>query len=759
MGRSFAQPGTVVVHTWRGDDAGSALSRSVELRSSRATARELPSRTALYLGPARHAGSSGRAATEVPSVTDGGVHLVCARTDRLRADHSLRSDPLKGRDETHWDGRLDEEARPRRGSHVTSHMQGHTKSADGADDHRRPLRIAVLAKQVPVPGAAELGPNGRLRREGRALEMNAYCRRAVAKGVALASASGGSCTAFTLGPASAEDVVREAVAWGADRGVHLCDAAFAGSDTLATARALDAAIRREGPFDLVLVGRDSIDSGTGQVGPELAELLDLPFASGARHMRVVDRLLELGIELEDGWEELEVRLPALVSVAERLCAPCKAGPDERRAVPVRRIARVTASELGEGPWGAAGSPTTVGSTRALRHRRDQRVLSGEVAAQVDAAVRLLAERGALVDRGGAQRPALTAHGTAPPDMARAEVPVVRPSSASALPPTAAAPVVATLVEPDRTRVAAELLGAASRLARALGGTVVALMATRGDGTLQHGAELTSRLGALGADEVLQVISSGSAAPLATEDIAAALTAWAAENRPRVVLAPSTTVGREVAARMAAGLGAGLVGDAVTVDIEDGALVAGKPAFSGSLLADISCTSPVQVATVRPGVLTIPPGTDTVARLGHLHARPRGRVRRRSVRREDEAHALVRAEKVVGVGRGVDPGEYGEVQELAKVLGAELAATRKVTDGGSLPRSRQVGITGWGIAPNLYVAIGISGSPNHVLGVQAAGTVLAINSDPSAPVFQATDVGIVGDWHEVVPLLTSRLRDR
>ena len=113
--------------------------------------------------------------------------------------------------------------------------------------------------------------------------------------------------------------------------------------------------------------------------------------------------------------------------------------------------------------------------------------------------------------------------------------------------------------------------------------------------------------------------------------------------------------------------------------------------------------------------------------------------------------------VIGVGTGVKPEEYGQLSPLAAVLGAELAATRKVTDRGWAPRSRQVGITGRSIAPRLYVALGLSGKFNHMVGVRAAGTILAVNEDPEAPVFAHCDVGIVGDWHEVVPLLQDALR--
>ena len=122
------------------------------------------------------------------------------------------------------------------------------------------------------------------------------------------------------------------MAWGADAGLHACDPAFAGSDTLATARALAAVLRAAGPFDLVLLGRNSIDGETGQVGPELAELLDLPFASGVRRLQDKGPVWRLELEHDDGTQEVELALPAVLSVAERLCDPCKVDPTGRAAV-------------------------------------------------------------------------------------------------------------------------------------------------------------------------------------------------------------------------------------------------------------------------------------------------------------------------------------------------------------------------------------------------------------------------------------------
>jgi electron transfer flavoprotein alpha subunit len=112
--------------------------------------------------------------------------------------------------------------------------------------------------------------------------------------------------------------------------------------------------------------------------------------------------------------------------------------------------------------------------------------------------------------------------------------------------------------------------------------------------------------------------------------------------------------------------------------------------------------------------------------------------------------------VIGVGRGVDPALYAELEPMRVLLGAELAATRKVTDQGWMAHGRQLGITGRSIAPRLYVAIGLAGNMNHLAGASRAGTVLAINNDPAAEIFAHCDVGLVADWQEVMPYLVDGL---
>ena len=301
-----------------------------------------------------------------------------------------------------------------------------------------------------------------------------------------------------------------------------------------------------------------------------------------------------------------------------------------------------------------------------------------------------------------------------------------------------------IVEPARPRVAAELLGAASRLANDVGARVNALAFDPTD---------LASLGAFGADEVTYFEGSTVA-----EDVAAAVVEWSALREVWAILGPSTAFGREALARMAASLEAGLVGDAIALDVLDNELVAAKPAFSGALVAGITCTSAIKMASVRPGVLPVgSPRPYDAPVTTHQIAR-RGRIRMVSQRKDDDIEVLARADAVIGVGAAVAPSDYATLSALAALLGAEMAATRKVTDRGWAPRSRQVGITGRSIAPRLYVALALSGKFNHLVGVRSAGTILAINNDPDALVFAHCDVGIVGDWHEVVPALAAALRE-
>ena len=597
------------------------------------------------------------------------------------------------------------------------------------------MRIAVLVKQIPAPVEFRM-QDGRLVRDGVPLEVNAYCRRANAKAVELAG-SDGEVVVFTMGPPAAADALREMIACGADRGVHLCDPAFAGSDTLATAVALAAAIRREGPFDLVLAGLNSLDSDTGQVPVEVAELLGLPFAAGVRDLAVVGGSFTARLETDDGHRTVEGDLPAALSTAERLCAPSKAPPEVFAEVAEDRIVRLSAADLDvpAEQLGASGSPTSVGPIRMLTATR--RALR---AASVAHAVDLLEELGAFSD---------------PPesddadDASRASAALLATGTDGTQAAAGERSVWCFFTEPG---VGAELLGEASELGAWISGTVTAVT-TIADAAGRDG------LGAAGADRLL-VIESASE----PSEQADALAAAAARCLPWALLVEGTRSGRVVASIVAARCGWGLTGDAVGLEVSpDGRLVAWKPAFGGRLQVPILSRSPVQMATIRPGVLAQRP-----ARSGAAEPEPEmlpapvpSRIRTVSVVRDDaDTGELRRARTVVAVGVGVDPAGYPVIDELRAALGdAALGATRRVTDQGWVPRGRQIGVTGHAVAPRLLVEVGSSGRFNHTVGIRNAGVLMAVNSNPDAEIFDQVDVGLVGDWQTVVPELTAELAAR
>jgi electron transfer flavoprotein alpha subunit len=580
------------------------------------------------------------------------------------------------------------------------------------------LRVAALIKQVPAGKDLTLDRNGVLVR-GTAHEMSPFCRRAVTQAVLLARATGGRSLAMTMGPPSAMDVLREAVACGIDDAVHLCDPALAGSDTLITARALVAAIDRAGPFDLVLLGRGSADSETGSVGPQIAQLMGLPFAGPVRTLTVSEdaRHVEVDVELDDGTQRLRIELPAVLATAERLCraakCPAEMWPD---AIAVRRYA---VCDLGVGPWGLTASPTRVDMPpRLVGSVRAGTVLAGDLRDQVRSAIDGLVDRGAF---------------------SQAEAPAGR------VPPARSGgrPVV-VLAGPHVDTEVRALLGTAARLATETAGHVVAIGGDPCD---------TQTLGAWGADTVLLC------ARHAPTTLVERLGRWARQTRPWAVLAPATPWGREVAARLAVAEHAGLIADALDVSVRDGRLIGDKPAFAGQLSVDVYCVSAVQCATVRPGTLPLLVPRQHEPHVERLEVPPEPRIVRLGSRVNDPRDALARAPRVVGVGRGVHKDDYPLLDPLLEVLDAELGATRKVTDQGWLPHSRQIGTTGRAVAPRLFVALGISGAAHHTAGIRGAGSVLAVNADPTAPVFAAADAGIVADWREVVPMLVDECVSR
>ncbi|MDA8163528.1 MAG: electron transfer flavoprotein subunit alpha [Desulfobacteraceae bacterium] len=310
-------------------------------------------------------------------------------------------------------------------------------------------------------------------------------------------------------------------------------------------------------------------------------------------------------------------------------------------------------------------------------------------------------------------------------------------------------------------VSFELLGIGRKLADKRGVKLAAVLLGNGLG------DAPRKLVGYGADRVY--VAEGPALAHFTDDVYGNVLAdLVREHKPEIVLAGATAIGRSFIPRVATILGTGLTADCTDLDIraEDGALLQTRPAFGGNIMATIVCphTRP-QMSTVRPMVMK-PNGFDP-SRQGEIIAvtpapeRLASRVKvLRSVAEKGEQVNLTEADVVVAGGRGLgDPKGFDLVRELADVLGGAVAASRAAVDSGWIPYPHQVGQTGKTVCPKLYITCGISGAIQHVVGMRSSDTIVAINKDPEAPIFDVATYGLVGDLFEILPKLIATMREK
>jgi electron transfer flavoprotein alpha subunit len=305
----------------------------------------------------------------------------------------------------------------------------------------------------------------------------------------------------------------------------------------------------------------------------------------------------------------------------------------------------------------------------------------------------------------------------------------------------------------------ELLGEGRKLADKLGQRLVAVLF--GSGTEAAVVDLAAR----GADRI-HVFDDERLARFADDLYTAALVDLVKAERPAAILYGATATGRVLAPRVAARLRTGLTADCtgLDIDLETKNLQQTRPAFGGNIMATIVCPGHrPQMASVRPNILQkapVEPGRQAeVVR----HSVPEqvdvlSRILEVALVAADEVN-IAEADVVVSGGRGMgDPKHFAMLEELAHLLGGAVGASRAAVDAGWYPYSHQVGQTGKTVAPKVYLACGISGAVQHLIGVQA-DVIVAINRDPAAPIFEVATYGIVGNVHDVVPALIAEIKRR
>jgi electron transfer flavoprotein alpha subunit len=300
------------------------------------------------------------------------------------------------------------------------------------------------------------------------------------------------------------------------------------------------------------------------------------------------------------------------------------------------------------------------------------------------------------------------------------------------------------------RASLETVSEARRLAGPLGASVAAVLVGPG------ASALADELAAYGADKV-HVFEDAAFGSYATEAYARAFAQVIAETKPAVVLVPFTALGKDLAPRVAAKVGAGLASDCVALEVKDGKLVGRRPVYAGKTYATVGWAGEPQMATLRPNVFAL--GQPDVSRKAEVtkatcDASARAKVVSLSATAQGKVQ-LTEAQIIVSGGRGLKgPEHFHLVEELADAMGAAVGASRAVVDAGWVDHALQVGQTGKTVSPSLYVACAISGAIQHLAGMSSSKYIVAINKDPEAPMFKVASYGILGDVFEVLPKLTA-----
>ena len=622
------------------------------------------------------------------------------------------------------------------------------------------MHCIVLVKQVPdvsnIPEDAWDRDKGTLRRAMLESVLNPLDLHALSFARRITAGDPDAKTIYlTMGPPQARDVLVDCLSRAPGEAILLTDRTMGGADTVATAYSLAMAIRRietelfDGSHDyLIVTGMQSVDGDTAQVPPQIAEDLGIEQIAYAQGVRTDPELTFRRIGAQGTEDIVPRRFPVLVTVTSCTDTLYR-GFHAARAARDAEIRTWSAADVGAAPdrVGIKGSRTQV---YRIFSPAEDRAKTCEMIPDVADLLRRVQAKYRLAGGGPAahEEGAYVLDGREP--TFRGELWVLAEREGDGL-----------------KSVSLELLGKTRELAAFLGERVGVVL------TGAEGGALPAELIAHGAD-VVYSLEHPMLAEFSPIPWKKAIADLVRERRPQVMLFGATPMGRELAPRVAYACDSGLTADCTKLEIGDhakggqeltGILKQTRPALGGNIMATIMTKdSPTQMATVRPGVFKVPPRDD--ARTGdvvrvvpELEAHDLG-VEITPVESFVSKVSIRDAKIIVAGGHGIRSRVEFErfLQPLADglehVLGdeAKVAASRHAVEDGYTTHDYQVGQTGQTVAPKLYIAVGISGAVQHVSGMQMSDTVVAINKDPRARIFNYADFGVVGDLETVVPEL-------
>ncbi|ADB88404.1 FAD-binding protein [Saccharolobus islandicus] len=604
------------------------------------------------------------------------------------------------------------------------------------------LKVVVSIKQVPDVDELRIDPvTNNLVREGVPAVINPPDLHAIEEAVRLKERYGAKTIVITMGPPQADSALREALAMGIDEAYLISDRAMAGADTWATSYTISKAVQKLGGADLILFGRRAVDGETEQVGPQTGKWLGLPVIGYVSEIKKLEKdkiIVTRTTEFDE--EVIEAPIPTVLTMLEVANKPRQ--PDILSLIKAK-TAKITVwnkDDIKAEPdkIGLAGSPTKVIKVQPPPKTRKAEIIDGrkdiEKAAKwfLDKIFESLKEDESTLKEYVKPKPKVKVNGEIW--------------------------VYIDHIGEKPNRASFEIMGEARRIAdlmdTSLSAVIVGGEATKSliDETFEYGADKVYFVETKGFDRY------------DNEVYTRALATVIKKYKPEAVFFPGTRNTRELASTTAIEVNTGLIADCTNFDVDDkGVLLSTRPDFGGKEMSTIICPKhrPVMV-TVRAGVFM--PLPRVPGRKGELVREEIDdlftRLKVLDYRVIEKRNILAEADIVVGVGRGIrSPENIKMAEELASLLGGVVGVSKPLADMGWYPKERQVGQTGTTIRPKVYIALGVSGAVQHLVGILSSRKIGAINLDPSAPIFENCDFGVVGDIFEIVPKMVELLKKK
>lgn len=578
-------------------------------------------------------------------------------------------------------------------------------------------------------------------REGVPAVINPPDLHAIEEAVRLKERYGAKTIVITMGPPQADSALREALAMGIDEAYLISDRAMAGADTWATSYTISKAVQKLGGADLILFGRRAVDGETEQVGPQTGKWLGLPVIGYVSEIKKLEKdkiIVTRTTEFDE--EVIEAPIPTVLTMLEVANKPRQ--PDILSLIKAK-TAKITVwnkDDIKAEPdkIGLAGSPTKVIKVQPPPKTRKAEIIDGrkdiEKAAKwfLDKIFESLKEDESTLKEYVKPKPKVKVNGEIW--------------------------VYIDHIGEKPNRASFEIMGEARRIAdlmdTSLSAVIVGGEATKSliDETFEYGADKVYFVETKGFDRY------------DNEVYTRALATVIKKYKPEAVFFPGTKNTRELASTTAIEVNTGLIADCTNFDVDDkGVLLSTRPDFGGKEMSTIICPKhrPVMV-TVRAGVFM--PLPRVPGRKGELVREEIDdlftRLKVLDYRVIEKRNILAEADIVVGVGRGIrSPENIKMAEELASLLGGVVGVSKPLADMGWYPKERQVGQTGTTIRPKVYIALGVSGAVQHLVGILSSRKIGAINLDPSAPIFENCDFGVVGDIFEIVPKMVELLKKK